>query len=241
MKTHTSRLRRHLTYANVMASLAVFLAIGGVSYAATSINGNKIVKHSIGAGKLKNGTLTASQVKADGLTGSVIDESTLSLVPKAQVAVSAETAKSATSAETAKSATSATSAETAETAKTANTAGNAETLEGVTAEELEVSCQTGTELFGGMCWDENPRPAHLWVVAAVECGEAGGRLPTLSELIAYVVAKAGEQFPGDSAWTSDVDHVEGGAGIGIAADDSKVVSTPSGSHGYRCLFYRANS
>ncbi len=236
MKTLVSRLRRHLSYANVMASVAVFLALGGVGYAATSINGNKIVKHSIGAGKLKNGTLTANQVKADALTGSVIDESTLSIVPKAQVAVTAENAKLATSAETAKSATS------AKTAGSAETAGDAETLEGVTAGELEVTCQTGTELFGGMCWDENPRPAHLWVVAAVECGEAGGRLPTLSELVAYVLVKDGEQFPGELAWTSDVLNVDGGGNAtAIVGDDGGNAYAPGGSNGYRCLFYRANS
>ena len=54
-----SRLRRHLSYANVMASVAVFLALGGVGYAAATINGNSIVKQTIGAGKLKKGTLTS--------------------------------------------------------------------------------------------------------------------------------------------------------------------------------------
>jgi hypothetical protein len=29
------RIRQHLTYANVMATIAVFMAFGGISYAAT--------------------------------------------------------------------------------------------------------------------------------------------------------------------------------------------------------------
>ena len=62
-----SRLRRHLTYANVMASIAVFIALGGIGYAATSINGNKIVKQTIGAGKLKHKTLTGYQINTNKL------------------------------------------------------------------------------------------------------------------------------------------------------------------------------
>ncbi len=242
MKTLVSRLRRQLTYANVMASVAVFLALGGVGYAAAKINGSTIVKHTIGAGKLKNHTLGSKQVKADGLTGAAIDESTLKIVPQAQTAASAQTA---TSAETAKSAETATKAKSAQSATLATNAEDAETLEGVTAEELEVSCPTGTELFGGMCWEEDPRPAKLWIVAAVECGELGGRLPTLSELVAYI-ARSGPQFGGEGAWVSDVVDVDvGEKGVPLAVEessDSALVSEDDGSHshGYRCLYYRVN-
>jgi hypothetical protein len=90
-----------------------------------------------------------------------------------------------------------------------------------------------------MCWDDSPRPAHTWIGASIKCGEAGGRLPTLSELIAYI-AKAGEQFPGDVAWSDDVIDVQGGVGVTVGIDDAGVVSSPTGSHGYRCLFYRVN-
>lgn len=147
MRTLVSRLRRQLTYANVMASIAVFLALGGVGYAASSINGKQIVKHTIGAGKLKKKTLGSNQVKADGLTGAVIDESTLSLVPQAQSAV---TASSAATAQTADTANTATSAQTAKTATTAAVAEEAETLEGMSPEELVLSCPEATELFGAV-------------------------------------------------------------------------------------------
>lgn len=243
MKALASRLRRQLTYANVIASVAVFLALGGVGYAATKINGSRIVKHSIGAGKLKNHTLGSKQVKADSLTGNVIDESTLKIVPQAQTAVSASTA---TSAETAKSAETATNAKTAQSATLANNAEDAETLEGLTAEDLEVSCPAGTELFGGMCWEEDPRPAKLWIVAAVECGELGGRLPTLSELVAYI-AQSGTQLGVEGAWVSDVVAVDAGSerGLPLAVEESAddgLVSEDDGthSHGYRCLYYRTN-
>jgi hypothetical protein len=236
MRTHVSRLARKLTYANVMATVAVFLALGGVGYAASKINGKQILKHSIPAGKLKQRTLGSNQVKKDGLTGTVIDESTLSIVPQAQSAASATTATSAKSAETATSAESATKAANAE---------DSETLEGVTAEELEVSCPATTELFGGMCWEKTVRPTLSWILASKECGEREGRLPTLSELVAYI-ARPETQFAGE-AWASDVVDVDGEAhGLPLAvkeeADGSGKVSALEGaSHGFRCLLYRTNS
>lgn len=231
MKTLRSPLRRHLSYANVMASIAVFLALGGVGYAATTLNGNELISRSVGAGKLKNGTLTSKQVKKNALTGEVIDESTLAIVPQAQTAVSATTAASATSATSATKATSATSA---------STAADAETLEGLTPADLQVACPAETELFGGMCWDEDVRTAHGWIAAAAECGAAGGRLPSLSELLAYVL-QPGEQVSGPT-WTSDVVDVTGGIPSVVTRDEGTTAtnSSPATSFGYRCLFYRVN-
>src|ERR1700754_49918 len=54
-------LRRHLTYANVAASLALFLALGGAAYAATqlpknSVGTNQIRKEAVTAGKIARKT-----------------------------------------------------------------------------------------------------------------------------------------------------------------------------------------
>jgi len=251
MKT-LRRLCRHLSYANVMATIAVFVVFGGVSYAAATISGNKLIKGTVGAGKLKNGTLTSAQVKADSLTGSVIDESTLTIVPSAQTANSATTATSATtagSADTAKTATTAQSAGSADTAKTAtsaehalsaDTATSAETVEGLSAEDLKVACPADTELFGGMCWDDAVQPGKNWIAASRACGDAGGRLPSLSELVAYVLGNTG--IDGET-WTGDV------SGIGPGNEElvftrAEAASATTGSLttilGYRCLFYRVN-
>jgi hypothetical protein len=230
------RLLRHLSYANVMASIAVFVALGGVGYAATSINGNDIAKRTVGANKLKNGTLTSKQVKANALNGSVIDESSLSIVPSAQTAVSATTAGSATSAG---SATTAASAATAADAEHAVSAEDADTVGGLTAEELQVTCPAETELFGGMCWDEGPRPADDWFQASIECGDEGGRLPSLSELLAYV-AQPGVQVAGPH-WSSDVTDGDGTEELVIVSDETvRSHPKPIVSLGYRCLFYRTN-
>lgn len=249
MKPPRSRLRRHLTYANVMASIAVFVALGGVSYAAATINGSKIVKQSIGAGKLKNGTLTSTQVKKNSLTGESIAESSLGIVPSAQTAQIAQTAASATNATTATMAGSAnsattaghaTSADTATSANSALTASDAETLDGLSSKQLQVTCPVETELFGGMCWDEDVRPADDWIEASRDCGNAGGRLPSLGELIAYVL-QPGEQVTGQN-WTGDVIDLPGGKETVLTSDEGATSTSPSSpaSLGYRCLFYRVN-
>jgi hypothetical protein len=234
MKTSRSRLRRHFSYANVMASIAVFVALGGVSYAAATINGGKIVSGTVGAGKLKNGTLTSTQVKQNSLTGSVIDESSLGTVPAAQTATTATSAKTAGSADTAAHATSAT------TATSAATANDASTLDGLTAKQLQVTCPVDTELFGGMCWDEDVRPADGWIDASKDCGDEGGRLPSLSELIAYVLQPE-EQVEGHN-WTGDVIEVSAGKETVLTSDEGMTgasVSSPTNLD-YRCLFYRVN-
>ena len=58
-----ARLRRHLSYANLMASVAVFVALGGVGYAGHDDQRQQHRQAHVGAGKLKNGTLTSKQVK----------------------------------------------------------------------------------------------------------------------------------------------------------------------------------
>ena len=73
-----SRVRPRLTYANVMATVAVFLALGGISYAAL-----KLPKNSVGTKQLKKNAVTGPKVKADALTGGDIKETTLGTVPSA--------------------------------------------------------------------------------------------------------------------------------------------------------------
>ena len=53
-----TRLRRHMSFANVMSVIAVFIAIGGGAYAAKKISGKSIKNNSIPAKKLKKSVLT---------------------------------------------------------------------------------------------------------------------------------------------------------------------------------------
>ena len=67
-----SRIRSSLTYANVMATVAVFLALGGGAYAAISLPKNsvgtkQIKKNAVTSKKVKNGSLLSQDFKAGQL------------------------------------------------------------------------------------------------------------------------------------------------------------------------------
>jgi hypothetical protein len=68
------RLRRHFTYANVMATLAVFIALGGSSYAALNLTGRDIT----------DGSLTHRELKRNTLGGTKIREARLGKVRRAR-------------------------------------------------------------------------------------------------------------------------------------------------------------
>jgi hypothetical protein len=58
------RIRRRLSYANVMSSLAVFLVLGGATaLAAKKIGGKQLKPGSVTAAKLKRGAVTAAKLR----------------------------------------------------------------------------------------------------------------------------------------------------------------------------------
>ena len=69
-----TRLRARLNYANVVATLALFIALGGSSYAVSQISGSQIRNASIAGKKLKRNTLGGKRIK----------ESRLGTVPSAR-------------------------------------------------------------------------------------------------------------------------------------------------------------
>ena len=74
MKSRLGAIRSRLTYANVLASVAIFAALGGGAFAATKAAKNSVVSKSI-----KNGQVKSQDVKDDSLTGADINEGTLQL------------------------------------------------------------------------------------------------------------------------------------------------------------------
>jgi hypothetical protein len=68
------RVRRKLSYANVMATLAAFISLGGTSFAALQLTGRDI----------KDGSLTARELRKDSLGGKRIKEGRLGVVPRAR-------------------------------------------------------------------------------------------------------------------------------------------------------------
>jgi hypothetical protein len=151
------RFRPRLSYANVASTLALVLALGGTTYAATAINGNTIKKRSIPASKIKKDTLTGTEIK----------ESKLGKVPLTALADNAKNAVNATNAAAAANATH---------------ANNADTVGGQAPSSFKLSCPQGTTLAIGQCFELTLRAAQSFSDASKTCGAAGRRLPTISEL-----------------------------------------------------------
>jgi hypothetical protein len=103
--------RERLTYANVMATVAVFIAIGSGAYAATQLPKNsvgprqlkknavktgkiarnavrvgKLAKEAVKAGKLAKNSVATNRLRNDAVTGAKVKESTLGSVPTADAA-----------------------------------------------------------------------------------------------------------------------------------------------------------
>lgn len=116
---------KHLTYGNVVASLALFIALGGAGYAATKLPKNSVGSAQLKAGAVANADLAANavtgvKVKAGSLDGTdlrsgsigaaQINVAGLPAVPAAATATTADSAKTAASATTATTATTANAA-----------------------------------------------------------------------------------------------------------------------------------
>jgi hypothetical protein len=99
------RIRSKITYANVVATLALFIALGGVSYAAVKIPTNSVgekqlKKNAVTAKKIKKSTITADKIKNGTLTGADINLSKLGKVPSASTAGTADFATGAANSNT---------------------------------------------------------------------------------------------------------------------------------------------
>src|SRR5262245_11756638 len=89
------RLRRHITYANVTATLALFIALSGTSYAVMKIGSQQIRNNSVRSVDVRNNslrsvdvrnrTLTKRDIARNSLDTTVIDEGGLGTVREARL------------------------------------------------------------------------------------------------------------------------------------------------------------
>jgi hypothetical protein len=77
-------LRQRLTYANVMSTVAVFVALGGSSYAALQIDSGDIANNSVRGADIRNRSISERDVRRNTLGGRSIRESRLGRVPRAR-------------------------------------------------------------------------------------------------------------------------------------------------------------
>lgn len=86
-------MQRKFTYANVTATIALFVALGGGAYAAT-----QLPKNSVGTKQLKSNAVTAAKIKNGAVTGPKVNLASLGTVPSATTATTAGSAGTAASA-----------------------------------------------------------------------------------------------------------------------------------------------
>lgn len=171
------KLARHLTFANVIACLALFIALGSASYAAF-----KLPKNSVGTKQVKDGAITAAKIRNGAVIGSKVNLASLGPVPFATKAGNAETARSAQSAQA---------------------AADAQALNGASADQIvqrsTLRCPTGSLLAAGVCFEEALH-SELPVESAINvCAGADRRLPSVGEAFAFV--KSYPKTQAEEFWT----------------------------------------
>jgi hypothetical protein len=128
------KLRRpRLTYANVVATIALFAALGGVSYAATSLP-----KGSVGTDQIQPEAVRTGKLAEDAVTNSRLSQGVRERIAAAGATSTPESVKHAETANTAKTATKAdfaVHAESTDTAASADSAKDAEALGGQPADQ----------------------------------------------------------------------------------------------------------
>ena len=95
------QIRKRLTYANVMSSIAVFLVLGGATaiaaqkigksdLKANSVTTAKIKRNAVTAAKIRNNAVTTNKLRNEAVTGAKVNEATLAAVPSALSSVTTD-------------------------------------------------------------------------------------------------------------------------------------------------------
>ena len=218
-----------------IASIALFVGLGGSVYAAAKINGklvkpkslpgnrlmpesvpgNRLKPGSISSAQLAPGAVSASQLALGSVTGVQIDVATLGQVPTAVHADSADSARDA------------------QTALSAVNALDAQRVNGHSA-----GCQPDTRFFAGACWQTKHSDAAVPApTAALSCANAGGELPNALQLAAFsqqpgIVLASGDEWTGDIPTISALD-MYGVATVSVSGQIGFTASTASKK--YRCV------
>lgn len=146
-------LRERVSYANVVATLALFVALGGTSYAALQIGSRDVVNNSLRSQDIRDDTIRSFDVRVrairprnirrDSLGSEVVRESRLGPVPRAF---------------------------------------NADRLAGLTPQDLRLRCPADTIAKAGVCIENSARSPDGFFGANDRCAGAGRALATMPQL-----------------------------------------------------------
>jgi hypothetical protein len=213
-----SSFRKHLSYSNVIATVALFIALGGTSYAVLRVDSRDVVNNSLRSRDVRDNslrsrdvrdrTLRARDVRPNALGGGAVKEGALGQVPRAT---------------------------------------DAERVGGLTSQELRVRCPSDTLAKGGVCVEQDARAATGFLGASSTCGNAGRGLPTMPQLDRFARSQ-GPLAPGGEWTASVYLYAAGGptfdelealvlSGGGDVSRDR--VNAPI-QHAYRCVALPGN-
>ena len=76
------RIRNHLSFANVISVIALFVALGGASYAAVtlpknSVGAKQIKKNGVGASEIKKNAVRAAEIRSNAVAASEVKDSSI--------------------------------------------------------------------------------------------------------------------------------------------------------------------
>ncbi len=136
-----SKFGDKLTYANVMSTLGVFLALAGGTFAVAAA----LKKNSVKAKQIAPNAVGSSEIKPDAVTGSEVNEATLGEVPtrSAANATNAQNAQNAPMRRTRLTHQCENATQTRRTRRTRRTR-NADTVGGNTVREINYTANAGT-------------------------------------------------------------------------------------------------
>jgi hypothetical protein len=213
-----SSFRKRLSYSNVTATAALFIALGGTSYAVIEVDSRDVVNNSLRSADLRNNsvrsrdvrdrTLRARDLRRNGLGGGAVKESALGKVPLAA---------------------------------------NAERLGGATVSELRVRCPADTIARAGVCIEEGSRPGAGFYGSTSVCENAGRGLPTMDQLTVFAgtrpLSSGGEWttnvYRNPANGSDPFDQLEAVVLIGAGVATYERVNLPV-QHGFRCVALPSN-
>jgi len=194
-------VRKHLTYANVMATLAVVLVVaGGTAYAANTIGSTDIINGQVKSADIGTGQVQSVDVKNDGLQGADIADSSLNHL---DVALDGLTAQEINESLT----------------------GNEIADGGLTGDDIAPqsgvdTCIAGSVRLGPMCAGA-ANLHNVWGTAERLCADLDLRLPTLAE--ALTLAR-NHDIPNvdqdESFWTDHLYPNNSGVTVAYILDDA---------------------
>jgi hypothetical protein len=190
---------------NTIALLALFVALGGTTYAATSLPKNSVgakqlKKNAVTNPKIANGAVTGAKIANNSVKGADVLESSLGKVPSAS---NADNATHATSADTATSATSASSAT------------NATTVGGASVDSLTIGRSTASTTGGGTSSSCDPNS-----LVFIDCGNVPLTLPRSGRVL--IVADAAYDGANTMGYRGDCELTVDGTRIGASVANGTV-------------------